>query len=54
MNGGELFDRIVDNSGGFNDEQSRRLFRQLLLGVKYLHDRGIVHRDLKVVTTPSI
>ncbi|KAI1320077.1 hypothetical protein EDD11_002049 [Mortierella claussenii] len=45
--GGELFDR-VKKKGRFTESESRFVFRQLLEGVKYLHDRGIVHRDLKL------
>jgi serine/threonine-protein kinase Chk2 len=46
VEGGELFDRIVAN-GQFDELTSKFLFRQMCLGVKYLHDRSITHRDLK-------
>ncbi|KAG0245525.1 kinase-like domain-containing protein [Mortierella sp. GBAus27b] len=45
--GGELFDYIRDLSK-LTEPQARHVFRQLLNGVKYLHDHGIVHRDLKL------
>jgi serine/threonine-protein kinase CHEK2 len=44
--GGELFDRIVA-LGRFDEKTSKCLFRQMCLGVKYLHDHSITHRDLK-------
>ncbi|UJR09328.1 hypothetical protein I4U23_013571 [Adineta vaga] len=46
VEGGELFDRIVANAQ-FDEATSKFLFRQMCLGVKYLHDRSITHRDLK-------
>ncbi|KAG0367161.1 hypothetical protein BGZ54_004305 [Gamsiella multidivaricata] len=45
--GGELFDAVKDR-GRFSEPLARHVFRQLLNGVKYMHDRGIVHRDLKL------
>ncbi|XP_065920782.1 serine/threonine-protein kinase Chk2-like [Dysidea avara] len=46
VEGGELFDRIV-KVGKFSEDIAKMLFYQMLLAVKYLHDRGITHRDLK-------
>ncbi|WWC90064.1 uncharacterized protein L201_004997 [Kwoniella dendrophila CBS 6074] len=31
----------------FTEDQSRKIFRQIVDGVSYLHKRGIYHRDLK-------
>lgn len=47
VSGGELFDRIVEK-GFYTERDASALIRQILDAVKYLHDRGIVHRDLKV------
>jgi len=56
VEGGELFDRIV-NQGQFNEQTTKFLFRQMCLGVKYLHDHSITHRDLKpenvLLTSPD-
>ncbi|KJE94315.1 calcium/calmodulin-dependent protein kinase I [Capsaspora owczarzaki ATCC 30864] len=46
VEGGELFDRIVDH-GSFTEQDASRLIRQITAAVKYLHERDIVHRDLK-------
>ena len=46
IEGGELFDRVV-NSGQFDEKTTKFLFRQMCLGVKYLHEQSITHRDLK-------
>ncbi|KAF8998260.1 kinase-like domain-containing protein, partial [Cyathus striatus] len=32
---------------GQNDDQTRHLFKQIVAGVKYLHQKGIYHLDLK-------
>ncbi|KAK4534673.1 hypothetical protein CDCA_CDCA02G0698 [Cyanidium caldarium] len=46
MQGGELFDRIAA-AGAFSERDGAHVFRQLMRGVAYLHNRGIAHRDLK-------
>jgi len=33
--------------GALPDSRSKPMFRQLVLGLEYLHDLGIIHRDLK-------
>ena len=44
--GGDLFDRIEQN-GPFKEEDAGPLLRQVVSAVQSLHERGIVHRDIK-------
>ncbi|EWM29175.1 checkpoint kinase [Nannochloropsis gaditana] len=46
VQGGDLFDRIVDR-GRYPEATARKLIRNVLQAVQYLHARNIVHRDLK-------
>ncbi|KAI8813765.1 kinase-like domain-containing protein [Cladochytrium replicatum] len=45
--GGELFD-LISSRGALSERETRKLMFQILQSLKYLHDRGISHRDLKL------
>uniref|UniRef100_A0A0W0GCC5 Protein kinase domain-containing protein n=1 Tax=Moniliophthora roreri TaxID=221103 RepID=A0A0W0GCC5_MONRR len=45
--GGELFDYLAEK-GRLGEDETRFLFGQICLAVAYLHEKGIVHRDLKL------
>ncbi|XP_077475711.1 myosin light chain kinase, smooth muscle isoform X2 [Stigmatopora argus] len=45
--GGELFERIVDDSFEHTEPASVRYVQQILQGVSYMHAQRIVHLDLK-------
>lgn len=47
VSGGELFDRILDR-GVYSEKDASCVIQQILEAVSYLHQSGIVHRDLKV------
>lgn len=46
VTGGELFDKIVE-IGSYSEGTARSMVRQIVKAVKYLHENGIAHRDLK-------
>jgi len=46
VEGGELFNEIV-SSGALPEHEARYVFLQIVLGLRYIHSKGLVHRDLK-------
>ncbi|KAA6397380.1 MAG: putative Calcium/calmodulin-dependent protein kinase type 1 [Streblomastix strix] len=45
--GGEVFNKLADR-GSYSERDASLLMLQLFQAVKYMHDRGIAHRDLKL------
>ena len=43
MQGGELFEKIVQR-GRYSERDAAQIFKQIVCGVQYLHDKGIAHR----------
>lgn len=46
MTGGDVFDRIVERNH-YTERDARDLAHVLLKAVKFMHDSGVAHRDLK-------
>ena len=56
MPGGVLMEvkmgkQATNVSSPFSMEQSREYFRQLCLGLEYLHANGVIHRDVSQTRT---
>lgn len=45
--GGELF-KYVEEKHRLNEIEARKIFQQIVNAMSYCHNRGIVHRDLKL------
>lgn len=45
--GGELFERIVDDSFEHTEPASVRYMQQILEGIAFMHQQNIIHLDLK-------
>lgn len=46
VGGGDLFE-LISSRGKLSEHETRRLFWQLMRGLKHIHSSGVVHRDLK-------
>ena len=46
--GGTLYQLIASQKTPLNENQVLKVFKDIVLGVKHLHQKGIAHRDLKV------
>ena len=47
IKGGDLLDQIALKRNNLAEEEAREIYKQILLGLKYLHEVGVCHRDIK-------
>ena len=45
---GELFDFIDCERGAISEPHAKQLFLQMLAGLTYMHQKGLVNRDIKL------
>lgn len=48
LRGGDLFDYLERRNFKISEQRAKELFKQIADAVKYIHQFGIVHRDLKI------
>ena len=48
MKGPDLYDYLQQRNFNLGEERIREISLQLLRGIQYLHNYGIIHRDLKL------
>eukprot|EP00300_Choanocystis_sp_HF-7_P015395 c19037_g1_i2.p1 GENE.c19037_g1_i2~~c19037_g1_i2.p1 ORF type:complete len:332 (+),score=56.21 c19037_g1_i2:45-1040(+) len=47
LDGGELFEKIIEQQEGYPEPEACRLITTILEAVEHLHKHGVVHRDIK-------
>lgn len=45
VSGTHMLNHVYDN-GPFEEQKAKRLIKHVIEGVNYMHEKGVVHRDL--------
>lgn len=48
VDGGDLFMRVAATEAGLSDGDVRHIFKQVCDGIRFCHDSGVAHRDIKL------
>jgi myosin-light-chain kinase len=48
VSGGELFERVIDESFDLTEKEVTFFMRQICEGVKFMHAQKVLHLDMKV------
>ena len=48
MEGGELFDRVVDPKFDLTERVAILFMRQIVDGLSFIHSQNVIHLDMKV------
>nr|CAD7574627.1 unnamed protein product [Timema californicum] len=54
IEGGELFERVIDDDFILTEKSCTVFMRQICEGIEFIHQQNIIHLDMKVDTTFSI
>jgi len=49
VKGINLTEYMIKKNGALNIQQIKEFVKQILEGLTFLHEKGIVHRDIKVI-----
>ncbi|PAA76985.1 hypothetical protein BOX15_Mlig005017g3 [Macrostomum lignano] len=47
ITGGELFDRVIDESFDLTEAKCEKFMREICEGIEYIHSQNVIHLDLK-------
>ncbi len=48
LSGGEMFERVAEDDARMSEQLAANYIKQVCEGVRHMHEKGIVHLDIKV------